>query len=86
MVCENPVEIECREVETRTLVAVDTPSVVQFDHQCNLDAGLVCYHGNQTDDLKCLDYEVRYKCPVTGDLYLLKLVRINIFLVCLWNL
>ncbi len=55
--CENPTEIECRVVDTKEDYS-QTGQVVT----CTLDTGLLCK--NLDNSGVCLDYEVRFKCPI----------------------
>ncbi|XP_077977335.1 mucin-5AC-like [Glandiceps talaboti] len=54
--CENPIEIECREVHS--LVSYD--EIPGQKASCDLYNGFECHNWNQ---VTCLDYEVRFYCP-----------------------
>ncbi|XP_013405828.1 uncharacterized protein LOC106170487 [Lingula anatina] len=66
-VCEGkvPVEIECRLKNNKTVPYTSAGDVLQVD--CTPQGGLLCLHGNQTNNQTCSDYQVRFRCTVPDD-------------------
>jgi hypothetical protein len=59
--CPDPVQIECRATDGR-----DWSATGQV-YNCNLETGGACVNAAQRPGEMCLDYEVRFLCPVGAD-------------------
>ncbi|CAH1797600.1 unnamed protein product [Owenia fusiformis] len=63
MPCQNPVDIDCRKVGTH-IHALRTGQVFKKGAVCSLEGGLVCVNNEQRPGSHCLDYEIRFLCPM----------------------
>ncbi|XP_064194054.1 mucin-5AC-like [Anguilla rostrata] len=58
IMCNNPVEIECRAKEYPKLQLAELGQ----DVECNRSVGLICLNKNQGIQKQCFDYEIKVKC------------------------
>ena len=56
--CPEPADIECR------TVTGEGWTTAQQSMACQRSSGAVCRNADQTDGRRCLDYEVRFLCPI----------------------
>ncbi|CAH1797606.1 unnamed protein product, partial [Owenia fusiformis] len=63
MPCQNPLAIDCRTVRTH-IPASQTGQVFKKAADCSVEGGLVCVNNEQRPGSRCLDYEIRFLCPM----------------------